>query len=933
MLPNRSRVFVSALNAAILAALVAFAACGSSGNTYTSPSSLSKCSVTFDTPGAPVPASGGTGSITVKTERECQWTAQPDVGWLSITAGGSGQGDGTVQFNAGANSDPVARNGGIMLNGQRAQVTQSAAECRFELANSFASFPQVGGTGGVDVRASSSLCTWTSTSEVDWIAITSGANGKGSAPVSFTVASTTGPPRIGGMTIAGTRFTVTQSEGCSVAIAPVSYTAGASGGSGIVTVTAGAGCPWAATSNANWISITTVPSGTGNGTVGFAVAPTPGPSRNGTLTIGGQTFTVTQSSGCSVDVSPLTLNVDSSGGTRSVTVSTSAGCDWNATSNMPWITITSASAGTGPGTVTFSVQATTGPSRSGTLTVSGQTVTVVQGQGCTYAISPDNQSIPASGGNGTVTVTAGAGCPWTATSNDAWITVGSNASGSGNGSVAFSVAATTGPTRSGSLTIAGQKFTVNQGQGCTFSLSSNTGTAPAAGSSGQFEVRSAAGCGWSASSNASWLTITSGATGTSTGTVGFTAAANTGPQRSGVITVNGQTFTLTQDAGCSYTISPSNQNIGNGGGNVSVSVTAPAGCAWSASSNASWIGISSGATGSGPGTVQLVVAATSDAARNGTVTIANQTFTVIQAGCAFSIAPANATVPAGGGTGSFAVSASGSCAWTATSNAPWISITSGGTGTGAGTVQFSAAGNTGVARTGTITAAGQTFTIAQDTGCSYAIAPETIPVTAAGGSQTVNVATGAPACPWTAVSNATWIVTGSSASGSGNGSFQLDVQPNSGPPRTGTATVGGRTVTINQDSGCTYSIAPTAQGMVVAGGTGTVTVNASGGCTWTAVSNAPWITITAGLSGAGGGTVEFRVDANATGAARPGTLTIAGQTFTVNQDGSSTSTLMSRKSYASSTAGSTMPLNATIALLNMVDSPCASSCECRGESL
>src|SRR5690349_22955746 len=118
------RLTIFAVNAAVLAVLLTIVACGSSGNTYTTPTTIAKCSVAFDAPTSTVPASGGTGSITVKTERECQWTAQADVSWLSISSGASGQGDGSVQFTAGANADPVARNGGIMLNGQRAQVTQ-----------------------------------------------------------------------------------------------------------------------------------------------------------------------------------------------------------------------------------------------------------------------------------------------------------------------------------------------------------------------------------------------------------------------------------------------------------------------------------------------------------------------------------------------------------------------------------------------------------------------------------------------------------------------------------------------------------------------------------------------------------------------------------------------------------------------------------------
>ena len=188
------RLLISAGNAGILAALLAIAACGSSGNTYTAPSALAKCSVAFDAPASTLPAGGGTSSIAVKTERECQWTAQTDVGWLSIMSGASGQGDGSVQFTAGANTDPVARNGGIMLNGQRAQVTQAAADCRLELAQSSASFPQAGGSGTVDVRASSELCTWTAASDADWVTIKTGASGKGSAPVGFSVSPTTGPP-------------------------------------------------------------------------------------------------------------------------------------------------------------------------------------------------------------------------------------------------------------------------------------------------------------------------------------------------------------------------------------------------------------------------------------------------------------------------------------------------------------------------------------------------------------------------------------------------------------------------------------------------------------------------------------------------------------------------------------------------------------------
>ena len=441
-----------------------------------------------------------------------------------------------------------------------------------------------------------------------------------------------------------------------------------------------------------------------------------------------------------------------------------------------------------------------------------------------HIVAPLTYSPGASGGTANVDVSAAAGCAWTAASNAAWLTITSAASGTGNGSVTFSVAATTGPGRSGTLTIAGRTFTVNQGQGCTFSLSPASASAPVTGGSGTFDVRAPDGCGWAAASNANWLTVTEGATGNGNGTVHYAAAANTGAPRNGVITAGGQTFTVTQGVGCSYSISPSSQSVGGVGGTASVALTAPAGCSWTSSSNASWIAVSSGSTGSGNGLVQLVIAANADAARSGTVSIAGQTFTINQAsGCTYSVSPPNATVPAAGGSGSFGVNTSAACAWAAIANVTWVSVTS-VAGSGSGTVQFAVAANPGAARSGLITTAGQTFTVIQESGCNAVLTPDTVSEPAAGGSQSVSVSTPAD-CSWTAAGNVPWIGISQGPSGTGNGTVQLDIQPNTGPIRTGTATIAAKTVTVNQADGCTFSIGQPAQSIPVVGGIGSVTVS------------------------------------------------------------------------------------------------------------
>jgi molybdopterin-binding protein len=85
---------------------------------------------------------------------------------------------------------------------------------------------------------------------------------------------------------------------------------------------------------------------------------------------------------------------------------------------------------------------------------------------------------------------------------------------------------------------------------------------------------------------------------------------------------------------------------------------------------------------------------------------------------------------------------------------------------------------------------------------------------------------------------------------------------------------------------CIYSISPTSKSFTSNGGSDTVSVTASlGSCSWTATSNANWITITSGSSGTGNGTVNYSVSSNSSISPRTGTMTIAGQTFTVSQSG------------------------------------------------
>lgn len=120
---------------------------------------------------------------------------------------------------------------------------------------------------------------------------------------------------------------------------------------------------------------------------------------------------------------------------------------------------------------------------------------------------------------------------------------------------------------------------------------------------------------------------------------------------------------LPGQAGCTFSINPTSQSVGFGGGSSSFSVTAGGGCGWSAVSSASWINITSGLNGSGNGTVNFSVLANStQAERSGTIIAAGHTFTVTQASNTSSsvqFATAGASVNEGSGKIDVTVSRTG----------------------------------------------------------------------------------------------------------------------------------------------------------------------------------------------------------------------------------------------------------------------------------
>jgi hypothetical protein len=198
---------------------------------------------------------------------------------------------------------------------------------------------------------------------------------------------------------------------------------------------------------------------------------------------------------------------------------------------------------------------------------------------CSYSISPASASLNTSGGSGSISVTTQSGCAWSASSGASWITITSGSSGTGSGTVAYSVTSNSGAARSVVSTIAGQLFTFNQSGTQSYTLTvgtSGTGTGTV--------TKNPTGTSFS-SGTVVTLTATANASSTFTGWSGACSGTATTCQ----VTMNANTnvgatfalrsYAITASAGTGGSISPSGSVNVTSGASQTYTITPSSGYA------------------------------------------------------------------------------------------------------------------------------------------------------------------------------------------------------------------------------------------------------------------------------------------------------------------------------------------------------------------
>ncbi len=849
----------------------------------------------------PQPSSAGPGATPVTiTTNTCEWTATfvgPAPEWLSFTTS-AGTGNGSVGWivveNTGAvrsvDINVTSTAGVKTFRVQQAAPLPPVCALTLPVNGSVVDQSSSVGPGSTAVAVTDPTCAWSAAfvgTPPDWLALTINA-GTGDGSVGWRAHENTGPVRVASIVVTSgsstSTFTVRQAAPvCSIS-APVDglvVDQTSAEGTGFTPVTMGEpSCVWSAevVDNPPWIALTTS-SGTGGGEVKWSVHANTSGARSAAIRVTSATntttFTVDQAGtgACSFTTNPengTTLYRNSAAATGTVAVVVADSCDWSAqSSDTSWLNITSGGSGTGFGLVHWSVDPnalTNCAGRVATITVADahnitqSTVTFVQA--CDVSANPTSLQFVATPTVGQTVTVAAIACPqWTASiatqPAPSWFSLVAPLSGGSGDDVHWQATANSGATRFVDVKVA------YAGGASTFTVvQSGSGAAPACAITSPVpgtEVDSALSSlvvtlqgpctnQWAAgvSSDSPWLTLGTN-TGPSGASITWTAQANTGSVRYAEIAVNisgSQSFFIVKQDGlvppaaptpcvatapANYLVVQQTQAAGSGSTTVSLANSL---CQWEARANTGWLTLS-GASGTGNGEFTVNASANVGAGRSGAISIGY--------------------VPEPEGT--MAVETS-----VAVHQAPASGLT--------------------LCTNETNPASGATVGVPASPN-SFELAIASLPP--AGGGQ----------CHWAVSTTEPW-VTLSAASGEGLGSVSCAVGANLGVPRTaivevyqGSQLTPVSSFTVSQAAGhppedCTGGGAPKFSPVTTTvtldpnGERGSIGVLAGEVCLWSATVDSPWLQCSPPTDVMGAGSISWNAQANSTGGARHGTITVTG---------------------------------------------------------
>jgi sugar lactone lactonase YvrE len=722
-----------ALSASLLAPFgLAFDA---AGNLYIGDSNgihfldLTSPRITFTPESASVAASSGTGSAAFTiTPAGAAWSAVSTDSWLTVTTP-AGTGPGAVGYSLSANPTPYPRTGSILMRGQSYTLTQVGISAAFSPPS--AAIGAAAGSANATLSVPAPVA-WNATSNAAWLTA-SPPSGTGTAILTYHFsANTAAGPRSGEITVMGQTFLVVQA-GTAGTWVPA-YT------------------PWKTSFPGE---ITTI---AGNGQVGFsgdggpAIVASFGGDPAGLAIDGAGNVYVADSNSNNYTPNNRIRKVAAATGI----ITTIAG---NGSSNWGGDGGPATDASVVPSRMAFSPAGDlyfTEPSTERIRRIDGHTgiITTVAGNGTSGFSGDGGLAIDASlwlGGPASITVDAAGNIYFVDGANTkvrrvdgttgiiSTVVGGGQSAGTGIAgiTVALNNPIAVVADRNGNLFVFDATGTSRAGprilrldttSGLVWVLNLSGPALPAG--VGDFQDMAADAAGNLYVADGGNVLRINAQTGVSTTVAGN--VSETGPFGDGGLATNaalsasaialdgagnlyigGSLRVRFVDFATPLVTLPAVTSIGEAAGTGSVPMNAPAGAQWSASTNASWLTVTT-PSGAGAGKIAFSFAANLTAfPRVATITVLGQTGNVVQAGIVVTLSSVSATLPAGAANGPLTLTIAPSAAWAATSSAAWLTV-SPASGSASTTLKYSVAANSsGLPRMATITVLGRMFRVLQ----------------------------------------------------------------------------------------------------------------------------------------------------------------------------------------------------------------------------
>lgn len=636
----------------------------------------------------------------------------------------------------------------------------------------------------------------------------------------------------------------------------------------------------------------------------------------------------------SIGIGQSTRSIPVGGATLAITVrainESGNGKVWTAATSVDWIELP-AKTGTCPDSVMYKVHANTGvEQRIGYIYVSGHVYTVTQaGNGAT--INPQRAEIESDGSASSplsVTVDAMSGMSWHAYPNDDWLSV-DPAQGIGSGQVNVFVAPCDEvQVREGTLTIAGNTFTVYQ-TGRRMRIDATAETCDYHVHNIPIQVEAFANTSWGVIPDASWLSVLDPVSGVGVGSRSVTISVGENLSylnRTSAVLIGDETLTVIQKGrtDCSLEIDPNEPSYAAvGGADGHIGVRATPDLPWAASSDSNWLVVRPDCYGgAGNGNIYYTVMPNPTLySRKGVILVRPdeasgvepKRLVVTQPAAKSLVAPMECEFQAAGEPKTIEVSVDKIVVWTIRNTNEWIQVNGELSRMGSGSVVLQANPNNSVySRMGSVSIADQDVRIVQK-GHKVEIECEGEPIfdtdgfAIDGASEPMISVHPDGNISWGAVSSVPWImIYPGYASGVGDGSVVYVVEPwenYQGESRTGTITIGDEIVYITQ-RGYNISVQPTSNVVEGNAGAGDIGIAADIGSVWEAIATVDWIkVITITNPGTGSGTVHYTFTDNDTGRQRSGKIIISGEEYTLTQRAREFFTISTSASFGGTVEG------------------------------